>query len=98
MSYCGSGSDFGKVSVPVLVLVLVPDPDNNLHSFSTTKIFGQNIAFLMSEAALLPRKLASHFYFYDGSGSGPGTVSSPVAVPLRQKVRFRFHNTGRSCQ
>jgi hypothetical protein len=30
MIYCGSGSDFRKVSVLDLVLVLVPDPDNTV--------------------------------------------------------------------
>jgi hypothetical protein len=52
MIYCGSGSDFGKVSVPVPV----PDPFH-------PKKFVHNLAFSMSDAALFPRKLASNFLF-----------------------------------
>jgi hypothetical protein len=43
MIYCGSDSDFGKVSVPFTVPV--PDQINILHSFSTTKIFIQTMPF-----------------------------------------------------
>jgi hypothetical protein len=51
MIYCGSGSDFGKVSVPV------PDPYN---TFFLNLV--KNPAFSMSEAAaLFSRKLASKF-------------------------------------
>ncbi len=60
MIYCGSvsgsGSDFEKVLVPVLVL----DPAS-LAQFSKNKKIVQNLAFSMSEAALFPKKLASHF-------------------------------------
>jgi hypothetical protein len=55
MIYCGSGSDFRKVSVLDLVLVLVPvlDPDNtvpNLAKFTNKIKFEQNLAFSMSES------------------------------------------------
>ncbi len=66
MIYCGSGSSFGKVSVPVPAPVpvpdLVPDPDYRyIGSFLTTKKLVQNIIFSMSEVATFPRKLASQF-------------------------------------
>ncbi len=82
-----SGSDIRKVSVPI------PDPNsepniyhNYWKQFFKTKIIVQNLAFLMLEAALFPRKLASHFLFY--------TIifyfmldpdPNPVPVLLRQK-------------
>jgi hypothetical protein len=50
--------------VPVPAPVLVPDPEN-LAQFSNNKKILQNLAFLMSAAALFPRKLASHFDFFD---------------------------------
>ncbi len=69
MIYCcsASGSDIEKASVPVPISVPVPapvpapDPDFTKHSFSKT--FVQNLAFLLLEAALFLRKLASHFDF-----------------------------------
>ncbi len=57
-----------------------------LTQFSNNKKFVQNLAFSMSEAALYPRKLASHFFFLtfllpyieSGSNSGSGTGSETV--------------------
>jgi hypothetical protein len=78
MIYCGSGS-FGNVLVPVPAPVPVPEPD----LFSTVfnnKIFVQNLAFSMLEAALFPRKYRLYFFFFffliyleSGSKSGFGT-------------------------
>jgi hypothetical protein len=59
MIYCGSGSDFGKISVLVL------DPDNIWHSFQEQQKFVQNLAFSMSEAPLFPTKLVFIFDFFD---------------------------------
>jgi hypothetical protein len=52
-----SGSDFGKV------LVSDPGPYHIKHSFSN-KNFVTNLALLMLEAALLPRKFFSSEIFY----------------------------------
>ncbi len=57
MIYCCFDSDSEKVSVPVA------DPDINL-VYQQNKIC-TNLAFSMLEAALFPRKLASHFWFVD---------------------------------
>jgi hypothetical protein len=46
---CGSGSDFGKIPVPV------PDPEH-------IRIV-QNLAFIMLGAALFPKKLSFVFHF-----------------------------------
>jgi hypothetical protein len=94
MIYCGSGSDFEKVSVPVPVPV--PDPDNTKLNFSTKINFLQNLAFSISKAALFPRKLASHLKFFDFSfyfilnqdkiaGSGNGTVMHSGSVSAKAK-------------
>ncbi len=56
--YCGSGSDFGKVSFLV--------PDLNPEPFQTSeKKCTKNLAFLMLEAALFPRKMSSHLRFFE---------------------------------
>ncbi len=56
---------------------------NSEAEFSNNKKFVQSLFFSMSEAALFPRKLASHFWFFytffafyvgSGSNSGSGTV------------------------
>jgi hypothetical protein len=59
MIHCGSGSYYGSRSGSVPAL----DPDiQTLFSAVFNKIkFAQNLAFSMSEVALFPGKLASHF-------------------------------------
>jgi hypothetical protein len=73
---CRSGSDFGKILVPV------PDPDKFSSFLKAIKI-AQNLAFLMPEAAYFPESwplildfLTFFLIFYVGSGSksGSGTV------------------------
>jgi hypothetical protein len=93
MIYCGYGSDFGNVLVPV------PDPHYVKHSFSNKIV--QNLAFLLLESALFLKKLAFlilFFAFVFNFMLDPDP--NPVRVPLRQKVavpsvrlRFRFQNT-----
>ncbi len=56
--YCGSGSYFGKVLVPVPVPVSVPNPDRLSTDFQQQIFFIQNLAFSLLEAALFPRNLA----------------------------------------
>jgi len=51
MICCGSGSDLGSGS----------GSRHYLAQFSNNKKLVQNLAFSMSQAALFPRKLASHF-------------------------------------
>jgi hypothetical protein len=51
---------FGKVWVPLPTPVLAPLPDPDLFRFYN-KIFVQNLAFSMLEAAMFSRKFASNF-------------------------------------
>jgi hypothetical protein len=68
MIYCGydSGSEsyFGKVLVPGPAPVPVPVPYTDLLGtvFKQQKVC-TNLAFVMLEAAMFPRRLASNFYF-----------------------------------
>ena len=79
---------------------------NRIHiTFRTVKYFFlQNLAFLMLEAALCPRKLSSHFdtltllsfcspfYFGSRSKSRTGT-GMEFRFRKSKKFRFRLHNT-----
>jgi hypothetical protein len=96
--YCGSGSYFGKVSVPVPV----PYPNLFITVFQQQQKICTKSCLFNARAALFPRKLASNFWFdvcymyvafWFKSGSGSG-IHDPVPVPLRQKLRFLFFNTG----
>jgi hypothetical protein len=53
--YSGAGFDVGNV----------PDTDHLWRSISNENLFTKNLAFLLKEAALLPRKLSSNFLFID---------------------------------
>ncbi len=106
MICCGSGPDFVLVPAPAT------DPAKIQHSFRTTTKFVQNLVilvFTMTEAALFPRKLASHilfltffitFYVESGSKSvywiesWTETLSQKVTVP---SVKVPQHYT-RPCQ
>jgi hypothetical protein len=57
MIFCGSGSDFGKVLVPVTV----PDPDMFSTVFKQNKICTKSCFFIVRRA-LFPKKLASLNY------------------------------------
>ncbi len=81
---CGSGSDFEKVMVPVLV----PDLDNILHSFPTTK----KLCLSMSEAALFPRKMAFHFRFFDFFYS----ILCWIRIRCRNRIRNRNRDSSGS--
>jgi hypothetical protein len=100
MVYCGSGSFFGKVLVPVPTPVPVPVPDPVLFSIVfNNKKFEQNLAFSMLEAAFFLENwhifldfltFVLHFMLDLGpnpvSGPDPEYIAVPVSVPLRQKV------------
>jgi hypothetical protein len=77
MLYRGSGSDFGKVTVP--------DPDNIKHSLATANNVIKILA-LMLQAALFLKKVV-HFKLDPGSKSGFRNQNTfRFRVPLRQKV------------
>jgi hypothetical protein len=81
-----------KFPFQFLLRLPLPDPDSILHSFSTTQKFVHNLAFSMLEAALFPRKLASHFLFvfHFMLDPDPNPVTEPecvsVLVPLSRKA------------
>ncbi len=82
-----------RIQAPAPLPAPVPDPDTILHSFPTTKKYVQNLAFLMSEAVLFPRKLASLLIFGFCTfmlDSYPTPIPEPesqcIPVPLMQKI------------
>ncbi len=84
--YPGSGSDFGKVSVP--------DPDHNKHNFSK-KIFVQlqNLACEMLEAALVQNVSCQL-----NLDPEPNPECIPVSVLHRQRVPVPAVPVSQHCQ
>jgi hypothetical protein len=84
MIYCGSGSYFGKVLLPVPAPVPFPVQEPGLLSkqFFNTQKFVQNIAFSMLEAALFPRKFASDFRFF--------YFCAVLGIRIRSRIRIRM--------
>ncbi len=80
--YSVPGSDFGNVSVPFPDPG--PDPDQIKHSFPTTNAV-QNLTILMLEAALLPRKLCTHFWFF--------VFCHPILCRIRIQMQNRTRNS-----
>jgi hypothetical protein len=77
MIYCGSGSDFGKVSVPV------PFTDNIKYTFSTTK----NVQILHSclfdtRSSIISRKIGLLFLIF--------LLLDPVPILFRNRIWNRF--------
>ncbi len=92
MIYCGSGSDFGQVWLRFRFRFRIKTIFSTV--FKQQFFIIQNLVFSMTEAALFPRKLASHFYFFDLKKFH----FTLIPVPLRQKVTVSavpVHNSGR---
>jgi hypothetical protein len=87
--YCGSSSDFGKVSAPEPV----PDQEIFRNFYKKKFFFIQKLAFSMLEKTLFPGKLASRLkflyrVFHFMLDPDPNSVPEPecITVPVGQKV------------
>jgi hypothetical protein len=81
MIYCGSGSDFEKVPIPVPAPVLVPDPGNLSAVFQQEFFLYTKSRLFVVKSSIISQEVGLSFLFFD--------LFNPILCWIRIQIQLQ---------